>query len=284
MKRGYADTQCGQVHYHAGGDGDLLILLHAATHSGEMFTRLLPELKSSYTVVAPDIPGFGNSDPLGDETTIPELAGAMTDVVDAFDAHQARVFGLHTGNKIGTAMGARYPDRVGNLLLCGLPHSIIPDETRRDAVIADIVADSLVDFSPTAGGAHHLKEWATLHRKVTDTWWDSDILSADEISAVDIDRLAATVVDTIRSRDTLERMYEANFEYDLTADLAAIEPRTLVLELSTPEELSRYGSQYERVAEVIPDATGRQLEADVDTFFENPEAIAELILDFLGRG
>lgn len=52
----------------------------------------------------------------------------MVGLLDEFDTQTRYVSGLHTGNKIATAMGARAPERLDRIVLCAEPHSIIPDE------------------------------------------------------------------------------------------------------------------------------------------------------------
>jgi len=44
MKRGYADTPEGQVHYRTEGNGETLLLLHKAGLSSDEFTEMLPFL------------------------------------------------------------------------------------------------------------------------------------------------------------------------------------------------------------------------------------------------
>lgn len=283
MKREYTDTSLGQIHYLTEGDGPLLLVMHATTHSAKMFSRFIPHLSDEYRVVAPDLFGFGNSDPLPTDIDIPQLAESMCELVSNLGEESAHVFGLHTGNKIGVAMGARLPDRVEQLVLCGLPHSIIPDEERRDAVIADIVNESLVTFSSTADGAHLLKEWGDLHRRVTKSWWDTAVLSGNTVSESDIDLLAEQVIAMLQYRDSLFDIYNANYEYNWSADLPEVEPETLVIELADADEIERYGSQSEEVARLLPAGASIQLEDATDSaFHESPETIAALTLEFIG--
>lgn len=282
MKRGYVETSFGQMHYLTQGEGPVVLVMHATTHSAKMFLMFIPHLSDEYQVVAPDLFGFGNSDPLPKDITIPKLAESMSELLDEFGVDSAHVFGLHTGNKIGVAMGARMPDRVEKLVLCGLPHSIIPDEEKRDTAIAEIVDESLVGFSPTSDGAHLLKEWGDLHRRVTKAWWDPTVLSEREVTEADIDILAEQVIAMLQYRDSLFDIYDINYDYNWTADLEDVEPQTMILELAESSEIEQYGYQGEQLTEIIPDSTWISLKDATDNYFHSsPEMIATPTLEFL---
>ena len=53
MKRGYADTPHGQIHYMTMGEGEPLLLLHQ-TGSSRQYWKLMPLLAGSYRTFAPD--------------------------------------------------------------------------------------------------------------------------------------------------------------------------------------------------------------------------------------
>ena len=123
MKRGYADTPEGQIHYTEDGKGEPLLLLHQTGSSRSLF-RLLPLLSKSYRVFAIDNLGEGNSDPLPPNAEIRDMARSYIHFMDAMGLAKAHVFGMHTGNKVGTELGAGWPARIDGLILCGQTHSI----------------------------------------------------------------------------------------------------------------------------------------------------------------
>ena len=81
MRRGYADTAVGQVHYREAGEGEVVVLLHQTASSSIMYYRVMPYLAGRFRVVAMDTPGFGNSDalagPPGPEGFIAQYAQAQ---------------------------------------------------------------------------------------------------------------------------------------------------------------------------------------------------------------
>jgi alpha-beta hydrolase superfamily lysophospholipase len=51
-----------KIHYLTAGHGPALILLHGYTQTSRMWRPLIPKLTDKFTVVAPDLPGIGDSD------------------------------------------------------------------------------------------------------------------------------------------------------------------------------------------------------------------------------
>src|SRR2546430_1308157 len=50
------------IHYVIGGAGAPILLIHGFGQNWYMWNRLLPELSKHFTVIAPDLPGLGESD------------------------------------------------------------------------------------------------------------------------------------------------------------------------------------------------------------------------------
>ena len=61
MKRAYINIPMGQIHYRIDGRGEVLILLHQATLASDEYSEMIPLLADKFQVIAPDIPGHGNS-------------------------------------------------------------------------------------------------------------------------------------------------------------------------------------------------------------------------------
>ena len=51
-----------KLHYLTAGQGPALILLHGYTQTSGMWRPLIDELKDRFTIIAPDLPGIGDSD------------------------------------------------------------------------------------------------------------------------------------------------------------------------------------------------------------------------------
>ena len=174
MKRGYADTPEGQIHYYEEGTGEPLLLLHQTGSSRSLF-GLIPLLSRNYQVFAIDNLGEGNSDALPPNAEIRDMARSYIHFMDALRLEKAHVFGIHTGNKIGTELGAGWPERVDGLILCGQTHSI--QATHRDQVSVMGAKDRpmLRQFEPSPDASHLIKEWATQFNYLTTMWWGTDV-------------------------------------------------------------------------------------------------------------
>ena len=57
------DAEVGgvKIHYLTAGQGPAVILLHGYTQTSRMWRPLIPLLAGKFTVIAPDLPGIGDS-------------------------------------------------------------------------------------------------------------------------------------------------------------------------------------------------------------------------------
>ena len=247
-----------------------------------MFSEVMPRLAPTRTCIAPDYPGFGNSDPLPEGLSFPDLAEILFEVLEALDFETASIFGLHTGNKLGAAMAARSPELVDRFVLCGAPHSIIPDDARRNDVIRRRVSETIRTYSGESGESRLVKQWGDLFRRVANLWWDPTVIGDRHLSQSHIDRLATDVIETLQMRNSLYQIYSANFDYAWSEDLDNVAVPTLILELAHPEEVEAYGLQGDQLRDLISASEWLVVEdADVGTFYESPIRIADPVRNFL---
>jgi pimeloyl-ACP methyl ester carboxylesterase len=280
MRRGYADTPQGQIHYTTAGEGKPLLLLHQ-TGSSRQYWKLMPLLAQHYRTIAPDNLGSGNSDPLPPNVRIADLARSMIDFMDILGVEKAHVFGFHTGNKIATEMAAAWPSRVDRLILCGHTHSIMADHEALNAALMAVVGPSLRKFEPEPAGSHLVKQWAADFSAVTNLWWDTTRFARETLTPELFQRRKERVIDKLQIRDVAEA-YRAIFEFNLGERMQHIKSRTLIIEVATHQEehLGRQGEKLvkliagSRLATVGHATGGLVVEAEA-------EQLAQLILAFL---
>ncbi len=123
QRRAFSDTRLGQLHYRytADGEGVPLVLLHQTPLSGRMFQSLIGELANNRQVLAPDTPGYGESDGPLAPPEIGDYTDALIDWLDDLGLARVDLFGYHTGSAIAADLSARYPDRVRRVVLMSVP-------------------------------------------------------------------------------------------------------------------------------------------------------------------
>jgi magnesium chelatase accessory protein len=113
-------------HVQRMGHGPVMLLIHgtgAATHS---WRALAPLLARRFTVVAPDLPGHGFTDPLpGHRLTLPGMARALRDLLRALGAADPVVA---VGHSAGAAILVRMSldGMIAPLALVGLNAAMLP--------------------------------------------------------------------------------------------------------------------------------------------------------------
>ena len=111
-----------RIHLIIEGSGPPLLLLHGLLASGAAFRRVAPLLRDRYSLVVPDLPGFGYSDrsPAADHSYETQ-AVLLHELLDRLEVERAAVLGHSTGAALAVRMAAARPERVVALILAGGP-------------------------------------------------------------------------------------------------------------------------------------------------------------------
>ena len=101
-------------------DGPIVLLLHGFPTSSHMFRNLIPLLADRYHVIAPDYPGFGESD-APDHTKFAYTFGHYADMVDALmsqlGARKYAMYVMDYGAPVGYRLALKHPERVTGLIV-----------------------------------------------------------------------------------------------------------------------------------------------------------------------
>ena len=134
-----------------------LIMLHASPMSSELMVPTMNALSGLCTLVAPDTPGYGQSDPLTEE----QLAASedlspyvewLSNFMDAIHLKQIGLYGSATGAQIAIEFAKAHPQKTRFLILDNAAHFT-------DAEREQIMTRYFPDLSPREDGSHLRKIW-----------------------------------------------------------------------------------------------------------------------------
>lgn len=101
-------------------DGPVVLLLHGFPTSSHMFRNLIPLLADKYRVIAPDYPGFGESDS-PDRSKFAYTFGRYADMVDTLmgqlKASKYTMYVMDYGAPVGFRLALKHPDRVSGMIV-----------------------------------------------------------------------------------------------------------------------------------------------------------------------
>lgn len=103
--------------YYIGGKGPPVVLLHGYTQTSRMWRPLFLRLTDAFTVIAPDLPGIGDSGIPADGLDMKNAAVRIHALVQSVDARPARVVGHDIGLMVAYAYAALYPATVERLVV-----------------------------------------------------------------------------------------------------------------------------------------------------------------------
>ena len=127
----YAETAAGRLRYTKQGEGgETVLLIHGFGGDLDNWLFNLDALAAESTVVALDLPGHGPSPTPIPDPTVPGLAAAVRDFMDAAEVETAHLVGHSLGGAIALALAATVaPERVRSVtLVC--PAGLGPDINR----------------------------------------------------------------------------------------------------------------------------------------------------------
>jgi pimeloyl-ACP methyl ester carboxylesterase len=112
-----ADVDGLKIFYREAGAADrpTLLLLHGFPSAGHMFRDLIPHLADRFHIVAPDLPGFGQSDmpARSDFTyTFDNIAGVIDRFTEVIGLKRFAIYIFDYGAPTGLRIAVKHPDRI----------------------------------------------------------------------------------------------------------------------------------------------------------------------------
>lgn len=117
----------GAISYTKAGTGPVVLLIHGLGGTRRSWQRLIPGLARTHTVIAPDLPGHGLSDPPAGDYSLGAHACAMRDLLLTLGHPRASIVGHSLGSGVALQLAYRFPERIERVVL---PTLIGPSDTR----------------------------------------------------------------------------------------------------------------------------------------------------------
>jgi pimeloyl-ACP methyl ester carboxylesterase len=122
-------ARTGRVGVDIAGEGTPLLLLHGFPHDRSLWRPQLAGGLAGVRCIAPDLPGFGESDPI-EAHSLDAWADWAAALLDTLEIPRAIVGGLSMGGYLTFALWRRHPGRIGALVLAATKAGADTDEGR----------------------------------------------------------------------------------------------------------------------------------------------------------
>jgi pimeloyl-ACP methyl ester carboxylesterase len=111
-----------KIFYREAGlrDAPVVLLLHGFPTSSHMFRNLIPALADRYRVIAPDYPGYGQSDMPGRDEfkyTFDRFAELMEKLLDRLTVKRFAMYVMDYGAPVGWRLALAHPERISALII-----------------------------------------------------------------------------------------------------------------------------------------------------------------------
>jgi pimeloyl-ACP methyl ester carboxylesterase len=94
-----------------------IVLLHGSPGSSRVFTNFAAHLASTYRVILPDLPGFGNSTRQIPDYSVRAHAQYVFQLLDELNIEQAHLLGFSMGGGVAIDMAGIAPERVSSITM-----------------------------------------------------------------------------------------------------------------------------------------------------------------------
>jgi pimeloyl-ACP methyl ester carboxylesterase len=168
-------------------------------------------------ILAPDMPGNGDSPPLDvEQPSIADYSQAMVEFLDALGIEKADAYGSHTGSAIAIDLAISAPSRVRRIVLDGVAD--FPADERK--VLLERYAHP---FTPDLAGTHLIRAFLFCRDQfLFFPWYASDAEHRRDTGLSAPEPLHAWVVEVLKAATTYHLAYRAAFAYPAEKRLAEV--------------------------------------------------------------
>ena len=256
IRKGYADTPHGQIHYRQlkQVDGIPLVLLHQTASSGMMYERMMTLLKDDFHTIALDNPGFGASFQPPSGFSIRYISDSLYAALHQLGVESCFIFGHHSGSAIAVQMAHDHPNFIQKMILSGPP---LLNETQINGLKA-----SLKPFAIAEDGSHLTQVWERIRKR--------DL-------SLPLDVVHREVLLTQSAREAAQAAFQAVFEQPFQSQLEALELPILVM----AGEHDTLRASLESAYQALQNGRMRVMAGEGPYLCDqNPQAVADIIKEF----
>lgn len=229
IRRAFVDLPHGQMHVRTIGQGalpdgaDALLVLHPSPTSSRQMAGMIADCADLGTVIAPDTPGNGDSEPPpGDQGEVTDLAHALLHLLDARGLDRVRVYGMHTGAAIAAEMALLAPGRIAGLVLDGIADF-------QGEALAEVLSRYAPRFEADLDGAMLSRVFQFCRDQFLFFPWYAHGKAARRDSGLPPPEvLYGWVVEVLKAHGSYHRNYHAAFRWNARARLPSIGVPTMV--------------------------------------------------------
>jgi len=106
-----------RIHYRRLGQGPGMVLLHGYPQTGHMWRKVMPALAERFTVVAPDLRGYGDSDRPAAGYDKRTMAADVADVIRTLGIQPVVLVGHDRGARVAHRFALDHPSLLTRLVL-----------------------------------------------------------------------------------------------------------------------------------------------------------------------
>lgn len=271
-RRAYADTGHGQMHYRevrpTGNAIGNVVLLHQVSSSSAMYDAVMPVLaERGYRCIAPDSPGFGATDSLGDGATIHDYGDFFQEFIESLGLDCFTLVGHHNGARQSIMLGARGLKGLERIIVVNVPYH--PDKSLRSARFEE---KRIKDPVPQEDASHILHEW----NRLKDLAIESLPPGATGLTP---EHHTRELVDTLRAWN-YAAMYRISFSHDIEQAIRDVQVPLLFIACDG----DWLGKNQPAAAAIAPQGAVVDMAGGVFVFDQRPQAIGDVIATYLETG
>lgn len=176
-----------RMHYVRAGSGPLLVLLHGFPEFWYSWRYQIPALCSHFTVVAPDLRGYNETDkpPFVWDYRVDVLLKDVRELIRVLGYEQAVIVGHDWGGQLAWYMGIHYPEYVDRLVVMNVPHPVLfadalhfnPSQMIKSAYVSFFQLPVVPELLIVANDYELLERTLRESAARDDTFSDEDILA-----------------------------------------------------------------------------------------------------------